>query len=410
LAWIDVGPLRRSRDLRWLFIGQSVSGAGSMLTFVAIPYQAYRITHSSLIVGLLSLAELGPLLLVAFIGGVLADAVDRRRMVRWTEFGLCVATAGLVLNAALPPARLWVLFVIAALTAGLGGLQRPSLSALVPRLVQPEELAAAAAANSAGSTFGQVLGPPVAGVLLATVGLALTYGVNVATFVFSLFALAQLTASPPPPNSAGLSLAAVRQGIRYAGSRQELLGTYLVDIGAMVFGMPTALFPQVASRQGGAAVLGVLYASPAMGALLLSLTSGWTARIRRYGRAVAIAAAIWGVGIIGFGLAESLPLAVVALIVAGAADEASAIFRSTMWNLTIPDTLRGRLAGIEMLSYSSGPAVGNAEAGLVEALFGLRTSIVSGGVLCVAACVGLSLALPRFWRYHADPSDLPVEP
>jgi MFS family permease len=198
-----------------------------------------------------------------------------------------------------------------------------------------------------------------------------------------------------------VNLHAVRQGIRYAASRQELLGPYLVDIGAMVFGMPTALFPQVAAARGGARVLGLLYAAPALGALLLSLTSGWTTRVRRYGRAVAVAASIWGFGVIGFRLAPSLPLVVVALVVAGAADEASAVFRSAMRNLTIPDSLRGRLAGIEMLSYASRPAVGNAEAGLVEALFGLQTSIVSGGVLCVAACFGLSLALPRFCRYTA---------
>ncbi len=374
-----------------------------MLTYVAIPYQAYRLTHSSLTVGLLSLAELGPLVIVAFLGGALADAVDRRWMVRWTEAGLCFATLGLVLNSALPPGRLWVLFVVGALSAGLSGLQRPSLNALLPRLVDPTELPAAVAVNSAGGTLAQVLGPPIAGVLLASVGLGWTYGVNVITFAFSVASLARVKAVPPPPNSEGVSLTAVRQGIRYAASRQELLGTYLVDIGAMVFGMPTALFPQVAATMGGARVLGILYAGPAVGALLLSMTSGWVARVHRYGRAVAIAAAIWGFGIVGFGIAPTLPWALTALVVAGAADEASAVFRSTMWNLTIPDHLRGRLAGIEMLSYASGPAVGNAEAGLVEALFGLRTSIVSGGVLCVAACVGLSLALPRFWKYAAQP-------
>jgi MFS family permease len=380
-----------------------------MLTYVALPYQAYRLTHSSLTVGLLSLAELGPLVLVAFVGGALADAVDRRWMVRWTEAGLCLATAGLAINSIVPNPQLWVLFVIGAVCAGLGGLQRPSLDSLVPRLVAPTEVPAAVAVNSAGGTLAQVFGPPVAGVLLATVGLGATYGIDVVTFAFSVASLARVSAVPPPPDSKGVSLKAVGEGIGYARSRQELLGTYLVDIGAMVFGMPTALFPQVAATMGGAKVLGLLYAGPGLGALLLSATSGWTARIRRYGRAVAIAAAIWGLGIIGFGLAPGLPWALGALVLAGAGDEASAIMRTAMWNLTIPDALRGRLAGIEMLSYSSGPAVGNAEAGLAEALFGLRTSIVSGGVLCVAACVGLSLALPRFRRYLAPAREIPAE-
>ncbi len=410
LAWMDLSPLRRYRDFRLLFVGQSVSGAGSTFTFVALPYQTYHLTHSSLMVGLLSLAELGPLLLVAFLGGALADALDRRRVVLWTEVGLALVTVGLVVNALAPGPRLWPLFLAAALDSGLSGLQTPSLDALLPRLVEPRELAAAGAIQSAGGTLGQVLGPPLAGVLLAAFGLAPSYGVDAASFLGSLLALSLMRAAPPPGGGAAVSLRAIGEGLRYAFSRQELLGTYMVDLGAMVFGMPEALFPQVAEGLGGASVLGVLYAAPAFGALLLSLTSGWMSSVRRYGRAVALAAAVWGLGVLGFGLARSLPLAVLALVLAGFADEASAVLRTAMWNLTIPDSLRGRLAGIEMLSYASGPALGNAEAGLVEALAGLRTSIISGGALCVVSCVGVCLLLPRFWRYRAGPRDVPTPP
>jgi len=372
-----------------------------MVTYVALPYQAYRLSHSSLIVGLLSLAELIPLLITAFVGGALADAVDRRRMVRVTESVTCLVAGALVVNSLSAHPRLWVLFAIAFAWAGIDGLQRPSLDAMVPRLVSTEELPAAAALSSLKSNLGMVAGPPVAGVLIVAVGLPVTYGVDVATFFVSLVALALMRAVPPPPDSDGLSLRAIADGLRYARSRQDLLGSYLVDMNAMFFGIPTALFPQVASHLGGAAVLGVLYAAPSVGSLLVTLTSGWARRVRRHGRVIALAAGVWGLGIIGFGFASSLPLAVVGLVVAGGADMVSGLFRSTMWNQSIPDALRGRLAGIEMLSYSSGPTLGNVEAGLVEALAGLRVSIVSGGVLCVVGTAALAAALPRFWKYDA---------
>jgi MFS family permease len=398
---IDVAPLRRSREFRLLFIGQGVSFFGSMVTYVTIPYQAYRISHSSLIVGLLSLTELVPLLITAFVGGALADSVDRRRMVRLTETAMCVVVGALVVNSSCAHPRLWVLFAVAFAAAGIEGLQRPSLDAMVPRLVSSEELPAASALSSLKGNLGMVAGPPVAGVLIVAVGLPITYGVDEATFLVSLVALALMRAVPPPPASDGVSLRSIGEGLQYARSRQDLLGSYLVDMNAMFFGIPTALFPQVASHFGGAAVLGVLYAAPSVGSLLVTLTSGWARRVRRNGRAVALAAAVWGFGIIGFGFARSLPLAVAALVLAGGADMVSGLFRTTMWNQSIPDSLRGRLAGIEMLSYSSGPTLGNVEAGLVESLAGLRASIVSGGALCVLGTAALVIALPKFWNYDA---------
>ena len=396
-----MAPLRRSREFRLLFAGQGVSFFGTMVAYVAIPYQAYRISHSSLIVGLLSLAELIAMLITAFVGGALADAVDRRRMVRVTESAMCLVTGALVVNSLLVHPRLWVLFAVAFAAAGIDGLQRPSLEAMLPRLVPTEELPAAAALSSLKGNLGMVSAPPVAGVLIVAVGLPLTYGVDVATFFVSLVALALMRAVPPPPEAEGLSLKAIADGFRYARSRQDLIGSYLIDMNAMFFGIPTALFPQVASHLGGAAVLGVLYAAPSAGSLLVTLTSGWARRVRRHGRMVALSAGTWGLGIIGFGLAGSLPLAIVGLVVAGGADMVSGLCRTTMWNQSIPDSLRGRLAGIEMLSYSSGPTFGNVEAGLVESFAGLRASIVSGGVLCVVGTVALAAVLPRFWNYDA---------
>jgi MFS family permease len=399
---VDVTPLRESREFRLLFVGQGVSFAGSMITYVAVPFQAYALTHSSLVVGLISFTELLPILLVSFIGGALADSVDRRRMVRLTEVGLCAATGSLVVNAAVPHPQLWVLFVAVAFAAGVDALQRPSLDALVPRIVGRENLSAAAALAGLRGNAGQVLGPPAAGLLIAFAGLPTTYGVDVATFAVSLTSISLMRAVPPAANTERLSVAAIRSGVRYAMRRQDLLGSYLVDMNAMFFGMPMALFPQIAATFGGPAVLGLLYTAPAAGAFVASLVSGWTRSVRRHGRAIAIAAAAWGVAIVGFGLAPSLWIALVALALAGAADMLSGVFRMTMWNQTIPDSMRGRLAGIEMISYTSGPALGNLESGVVGAVAGVRASVVSGGILCVVGTAALVALLPRFRAYRAD--------
>jgi MFS family permease len=374
-----------------------------MVTYVAIPYQVFHLSGSSLLVGLLGLAELGPLLATAFLGGALADAFDRRRLVQLTELALAVASGVLVLNAALSP-QVWVLFVVAAVMAALDGLQRPSLEALEPRLVDREELPTAAALSSLVLTAGMIGGPALGGGLIAAVGLPATYGLDVATFAVSLGALRLMRAVPPPPDAERPSLRGVAEGFRYARGRPELLGTYGVDMVAMFFGMPNALFPALAAELGGgSALLGLLYAAPAVGSLLATATSGWVTRVNRHGAAVCIAAAGWGVGIVVVGLAPGVVLALAGLVVAGFADMVSGIFRGTIWNQTIPDRLRGRLAGIEQVSYSSGPLLGNVEAGVVAAIAGVRASIVSGGVLCIAGVAVAAALLPAFRRYEAAP-------
>jgi MFS family permease len=342
---VDTRALRH-RDFRLLFAGQSITYLGSMITYVAVPYQVFQLTRSPLAVGLLSLAELGPLLLTALVGGALADAVDRRAMVRLTEVGLTLTSAGLAANALLSHPKVWVLFCAAALMAALDGLQRPSLDALVPRLVSRDEL-------------------------------------------------------PPPPDADRASLRGIIAGLRYARSRPDLLGTYVVDIVAMLFGMPMALFPSIAARLGGARTLGLLYAAPAAGALLISAASGWVDRVHRHGVAILLAAAAWGAAIVGFGFARSLWLVLAMLAAAGAADMVSGMFRTMMWNQTIPDELRGRLAGIEMVSYVTGPLLGNVEAGLLAAAVGVPASVVSGGLLCVVGVVVVAFALPAFPAYDA---------
>jgi MFS family permease len=396
-----VGVLRRRREFRLLFASQLVSFAGSMLTFVALPYQMFRLTGSSLAVGLLGLADFVPIVALALVSGALADAVDRRRLVIGAEAGGALVAAILLGNALLEHPRVWVLYLCAVLGAACYALLRPPLDALTPRLVEREELKAAMALEWVRGNVGLIAGPALGGVLIAAAGLAVTYAVDVATFLASLAALAAMRAVPPPSDAERVSLARIAEGLRYARSRPELLGTYLVDINAMLFGMPQALFPALAAGYGGAQVLGLLYAAPAVGSIVIAATSGWSRRVHRHGRAVALAAVGWGIAIIAFGFADALWLALACLAVAGAADALSGLFRSVIWNETIPDAMRGRLAGIEMISWSTGPSLGNAEAGAVASLAGIRASVVSGGVLCVVGTVALVAVLPAFWRYDA---------
>ncbi len=399
---MDIGPLRRHRDFRLLFFGQLATFLGSMLTFVAIPFQVYALTGSSLTVGLLGLAELVPVLTLGLLGGALADVIDRRRLVLLTELSLMAASGVLVWNATLAQPSVVVIFAVSVVAAGGWSLQRPALDALLPRLVERDELTAAGALSTFQTTVGMLAGPVIGGVLVASTGLAATYAIDVATFGVSLALLRAMAAVPPPPDARRPSLAGVAEGLRYARSRPELMGTYIVDISAMFFGMPSALFPQVAHGYGGAGVLGLLYSAIAAGGLVASATSGWAARVHRHGRAVVVAGAVWGLGTIAFGFSGALWLALLSLAVAGGADTVSGIFRRRIWNETIPDELRGRLASIEMISFSSGPLLGNVESGAVASLAGVRFSIVSGGVLCVAGAVVCALLLPAFWRYEPD--------
>lgn len=398
---MDFTPLRRHRDYRWLFAAQFVSFLGTMVTYVALPYQMFKLTGSSLAVGLLGLAELLPLLLTAFLGGALADAVDRRRMVLVTELGLGLGSGLLAFTALAEHPPVWTLYVIAALMSALNGLQRPSLDSLMPRLVDRDEIPAAAGLTALRGSIGMIAGPALGGALIASAGLTSTYLFDLLTYVFSLFAVSRIRAVVPPESAEKPSLEGVLQGFRYTRGRQELIGTYVVDIVAMVFGMPLALFPALSQSFGGPRTLGVLYAAPACGALVASLTSRWTHRVHRHGLAVMLAAAVWGLAIVAFGFSSRFVPAVLFLALAGGADAVSGIFRMTLWNQTIPDSLRGRLASIEMVSYTSGPLLGHVEAGLVASAFGVQASVVSGGVLCVVGVLLCGLLLPRFVAYDS---------
>ena len=399
---MDLTPLRRHRDFRLLTAGQLVSFFGTMVTEVAVAFQVFALTHSTFTVGLLGAVELVPLLILGLAGGLFADARDRRRMVLGSEAAFAVMSLVLLLNAVQGHGSVALIFVLTAVRAGLFGLQRPSLDALLPRLVDPDELPAAGAIQTLRGTIGMVGGPALGGVLIAAAGLPAAYLLDFVSFGFSLLMLYGMSAVPPPADAEAPSLRRLGEGLRYAWSRQELVGTYAVDIAAMFFGMPTALFPAIAARLGGPAVLGLLYAAPAMGSVVVGLTSGWTRTVRRHGMAVVFAATAWGLAIIAFGFASSTLVAVVTLAVAGAGDSVSGIFRQAIWNQTIPDRLRGRLAGIELVSYTSGPALGSIESGGVAGVFGVQASVVSGGILCVIGVAVVTALLPRFRAYDRE--------
>lgn len=395
---LDVTPLRTSRDFRLLYTGQFVSMFGSAISYVVLPVQMYQLTRSPFAVGMLGVAEFVPLLALAFLGGALADYVDRRKLIVWSEAGLAVCTAVLAANAWLPEPHAWALFATAALMAALGAIHRPALEALTPRLLPPEQMPAVAALNMVRYSFNHIIGPGIAGVVVATAGAGPAFLLDGATFVVAAVTMLLIRTIPPPTQVDRPSLKAIAESWRYARGRQELIGTYVLDIIAMFFGMPMALFPAIAEQFPGASV-GWFYSMLAVGPLVVSLTSGWTGRVRRHGLAITLAVLVWGVAIVGFGLSRNLWLALLCLAIAGAADNVSALFRMTIWNQTIPDRLRGRMASIEMLSYLTGPYLGNAEAGLVAAAFGLRASVVSGGVLCVAGAALAVWFLPAFIRY-----------
>jgi MFS family permease len=401
VATLDLSPLRASRDYRLLFTGQLVSAFGSAMTFVVLPWQMYELTESTALVGAIGLAEFVPMLALALVGGALADAMDRRKLILFAEIGLALCCAGLVVNSLLPQPRVWVLFVGASLTAALNALHRPALEALTPRLVPPEHLPAVSTLSMFRSSLGYIVGPAIAGIIAAEFGAAVAFSVDVTTYLVAIVTLLLIRTVPLPgtPHAAGIRT--IIDGLKYARTRQELLGTYLIDINAMFFAMPIALFPALARSFGDASV-GLFYSTMALGPMLVTVTSGWTTRVQRHGLAIIIAVVVWGVAIVGFGLAQDLWVALAFLLIAGGADGLSGIFRMTIWNQTIPDRLRGRLAGLEIISYSSGPYLGNAQVGFTASLLGLRTGVTWGGLACIAGAGVIALLLPKFLRYDAS--------
>jgi MFS family permease len=371
---------------------------------VAVPFQVFQITGSTLAVGLLALCELFPLLVLSLIGGAIADRVDRRRLLRATYGVLPVFSLVLALNARLPHPHLWVLYAFATLSTAAYALYSPAVRSAPPLLFSKEELPAVFALTGVYYSFGSLVGPAVAGVLIATIKLQGTYLVDVATFLVALGTLAMMD---PLPRAGEKDLPerfldAVREGFRFLKGKPVLQSTFTFDLDAMIFGMPMALFPAVAAGlEGGAKTVGLLYAAPYGGALFVTLFSGRAKHVRRQGQAVMASIVVWGAALIAFSLSRSLWLALLMLAVAGGADMWSGIFRTTIAQSVVPDAMRGRLSGIELAVVATGPALGDLEAGVVGSLVSVPFAIVSGGIACIAGVFALGLLVPQFARYDA---------
>ncbi len=380
-----------------------------MITFVALPFQIKELTNSYWAVGLIGAVEIIPLIIFGLYGGVLADYVDRKKMIWLTEFGTLLATFVLLLNSLRDEPSVILIFIIAAIFAALSGLKRPSQDAILPRLVNHEDLPSASALMSLRWQFGGIVGPSAGGIIIAAHGAGAGYLIDCITFVISLSLLWQVRSVPPLSKSTPPSVAALMEGIRYAYTRKDLLGTYVVDLAAMFLAMPMALFPFWADAIGAPYALGFFYSSITIGAVIVTLMSGWMRNYPHHGRAVVFGALGWGVAIVVAGSSDSLTVVIASLIVAGAFDQISALFRGFIWNQSIPDELRGRLAGIEMLSYLLGPLGGQARAGGMAALTSLRTSIVGGGFLCIGFVAAIAAVMPKFRNYDVRTNEFAVQ-
>ena len=406
---IDLSPLRKYPDFRNLWAAGLISYLGSMITYVALPFQLKELTDSYLAVGLLGIIEITPLVIFGLYGGVLADRVDRKKMIWATEAGALILVAFLLGNSLLAQPSVLAIYIAAGLFAVVDGLQRPSMNAILPRLVSHEDLPSASNLLTLRWQFGFIIGPTLGGIIFSTFSISAGYILDIATYLISLIFLARVRKIPPTKESDKPTLAALIEGVRYAFSRQDLLATYVIDLAAMFFAMPVALYPFWASQLNADWALGLFYSAGIVGAVLITLTSGWTKNYRFHGRAIIWAAIGWGVAIALSGLTQSLILVLVCLAIAGASDQISALFRQVIWNQTIPDKLRGRLAGIELLSYSIGPLAGQMRAASMAAATSLSFSVTSGGVICVVVVAILALLMPKFRKYDAQTNEYAVQ-
>ncbi|MFF0413925.1 MFS transporter [Kitasatospora sp. NPDC004745] len=406
----NTAPWRSSRDFRLTWTAGTVTLLGSVLTMTAIPLQIADLTGSPLAVGAVGAVELAPTIVFGLYGGVLADRADRRSVALATELALAALTALLLVNALLGSPALWPLYAAAGLAAALQGLQQPSAEAMVPRLVPHEQLVAAGSLLSLRWSIAGLAGPATAGALIATAGVPAAYLVDLATFLVSVLLLIRVRPVPSLRDAEAPRLREFTAGARYAARRPDLVGTYLADLAATACALPTALFPFLVTELDAVWALGLLYSASATGALLAAATGGWTERVHRHGRLVLCSAALVGAATAAAALAPGLWGVLLCLLVAGGAHQIGDTFRSTIWNQSVPDELRGRTAGLEMLIGSAGPALGDLRAGGLAAHQGVRAALRIGGLLCLGGTAVLAAALPALWRYDRRTTEQPPTP
>lgn len=407
---IDLSPLRGSRQYRRLYVAGLFSALGGQATYVATAYQLRQLTHSTLEVGALGLVELMPLLFFGLYGGVIADRWDRRRVIIASEATLMVATSLLVVNSFIHHPSVVAIFVLDAFIVAAGSVQTPSISAMNQLLVPHELQRASAQLNVLRGTAMSIIGPALGGLLAVLVGPGWAYVFNVVTFVFSISLFVSLARVAATSDRRESQTALMREGVRYARTRPDIVGTYLVDLLAMALAYPVVMLPFVAARFHETYALSLLYCALPGGAFVATLTMSWTHRVHRLGKGLVFAAAGWGLGIAVFGYSSMLWLVFVGLFAAGGADAFSASFRQTMWNQSIPPDIRGRMGGLEMISYALGPMAGQFRAGAMAAWTSLRFSLTFGGLACTGSIAAVAAALPSLWRFdsRSDPHVLEV--
>jgi MFS family permease len=401
---LDLSPLRESREFRLLWSGQAISMLGRQVTVVAVPYQTYLLTHSSFMVGLVSLAQLPVLIVGSLFGGAIADAVDRRRLLLVMQVLLAATSVGLALNTTGGQGALWPVFVMTVLAAGFSGIDNPARAASIPRLVRREQFAAASALNQTLFQTALVAGPALGGLLIARVSLSAAYWADVVTFAAAGITVLRMRPMPPQGGGTRVGFSSVAEGLRFLRGLGAVKGGFLIDINAMVFGMPRALFPELGTRvfHGGAATVGLLNAAPGAGALVAALTTGWVSSVRRPGRMVVLAVIVWGLAIAGAGAVPWLVVGLLLLALAGAADVVSAVFRGTILQLSVPDRLRGRLSAVNIAVVTGGPRLGDLESGAVSSVTNARFSFVSGGLVCAAGAMVIGRLMPALSSWTMD--------
>jgi MFS family permease len=401
----DMAPLRESRSFRLLWVGQLISLSGSQLRLVALPYQIFLLTGSSFAVGLIGVFQAVPLLVLSLFGGVIADAVDRRRLLLVTQVGLGAVSLALAVATQTGLASVPLLYVLTAVGACFSALDNPTRASIAPTLVERRLIRAAMALNQTIFQFALVFGSVLAGILIARFGLAGAYWLDVVSFAASFVAVWLMRMPPRAPAERQPVLRSLVEGVRYLGATRILLATMSLDFLATFFGSPRALFPYYAERvfHVGPEGLGLLYASMGAGAFVAAVASGWTARVQRQGLTVLIAVTVWGLAIASFGvLGEGwFLLALVLLAIANGADAVSSIFRGTILQTIVPDALRGRLSSINIMFVLGGPQLGQFESGAVAAFWSPVASVVSGGVACVASVFAIAAWIPEIVRFRA---------
>ena len=400
---IDLTPLKASADFRRLFVGQALSEFGTQITFVAVPLQVYVRTRSTAMVGLLALCETLPLVVLPIVGGAVADSVERRRFLMIAQAIAAVLSLALAVNSLLPEPRVWVLFAFSFLWASAYSLYSPAFRAWPARLLSPGLYTSALALEVVYYQSAALAGPALAGVLAVKLGFEYAYLLDTVSYLAVIVAVARMHPSPPTAERASVGWSTIVEGLRFLRGKQVLQGTFWIDLNAMIFGLPVALYPAFVLDvlDASPSLVGLLYSAEALGALLVALASGRAKHVRRQGLVTLVACVCWGAGIVGFGLSPTLWVALVFLMLASASDMVSGLYRDAILKTVTPDEMRGRLEGISLSVVGTGPSLGNAEAGFLASLTTVRTSVVSGGIACILGAGLLALLFPRYRRYDA---------